>query len=162
MVAAPPQPLAGVDAALAWLRARGARRLATDSRKVEAGDAFIAWPGYAFDARQFAGDALAAGAVACLVEARGVEPFAFADERIATLPGLKAATGELASRWFGEPTRALDVIAITGTNGKTTVTSLTGLLCERAGLSVRLAGNISPAALDVLRQALADDDLPEA
>src|SRR5450830_1885595 len=42
------------------------------------------------------------------------------------------------------------MIAITGTNGKTTVTSLVGLLCERAGLSVRLAGNISPAALDVL------------
>ena len=86
--------LAGVDAALAWLRARGAHRLATDSRKVEAGDAFIAWPGYAFDARQFVADALAAGAVACLVEARGVEPFAFADERIAALPGLKAATGD--------------------------------------------------------------------
>ena len=46
------------------------------------------------------------------------------------------------------------VIAITGTNGKTTVTSLTGLLCQRAGLSTVLAGNISPAALDVLREAL--------
>jgi UDP-N-acetylmuramoylalanine--D-glutamate ligase len=49
------------------------------------------------------------------------------------------------------------VIAITGTNGKTTVTSLTGLLCQRAGLSTRLAGNISPAALDVLREALEQD-----
>ncbi|WP_426208092.1 UDP-N-acetylmuramoyl-L-alanine--D-glutamate ligase [Massilia sp. TWP1-3-3] len=46
------------------------------------------------------------------------------------------------------------VIAITGTNGKTTVTSLTGLLCERAGLRTRVAGNISPAALDVLREVL--------
>ncbi|WP_426173394.1 UDP-N-acetylmuramoyl-L-alanine--D-glutamate ligase [Massilia sp. TWR1-2-2] len=54
------------------------------------------------------------------------------------------------------------VIAITGTNGKTTVTSLTGLLCQRAGLSTRLAGNISPAALDVLREALRDDALPQA
>ncbi len=54
------------------------------------------------------------------------------------------------------------VIAITGTNGKTTVTSLTGLLCQRAGLSTRLAGNISPAALDVLREALQDDALPQA
>jgi UDP-N-acetylmuramoylalanine--D-glutamate ligase len=54
------------------------------------------------------------------------------------------------------------VIAITGTNGKTTVTSLTGLLCRRAGLSTRVAGNISPAALDVLREALAADDLPQA
>ena len=59
------------------------------------------------------------------------------------------------------------VIAITGTNGKTTVTSLTGQLCERAGLVTRVAGNISPAALDVLREVLdqAADDvalLPQA
>lgn len=53
------------------------------------------------------------------------------------------------------------VIAITGTNGKTTVTSLTGLLCERAGLSVKVAGNISPAMLDVLREALDADALPQ-
>ncbi len=54
------------------------------------------------------------------------------------------------------------VIAITGTNGKTTVTSLTGLLCRRAGLAVQVAGNISPAALDVLRDALEGDNLPQA
>jgi len=54
------------------------------------------------------------------------------------------------------------VIAITGTNGKTTVTSLTGLLCRRAGLSTRVAGNISPAALDVLRECLDGEDLPQA
>jgi UDP-N-acetylmuramoylalanine--D-glutamate ligase len=54
------------------------------------------------------------------------------------------------------------VIAITGTNGKTTVTSITGLLCRRAGLSTRVAGNISPAALDVLREVLAADELPQA
>jgi UDP-N-acetylmuramoylalanine--D-glutamate ligase len=50
------------------------------------------------------------------------------------------------------------VLAITGTNGKTTVTSLTGMLCRRAGLSTKVAGNISPAVLDVLRQALIDDE----
>jgi UDP-N-acetylmuramoylalanine--D-glutamate ligase len=54
------------------------------------------------------------------------------------------------------------VIAITGTNGKTTVTSLTGQLCQRAGLTTRVAGNISPAALDVLREALEGDALPQA
>jgi UDP-N-acetylmuramoylalanine--D-glutamate ligase len=58
------------------------------------------------------------------------------------------------------------IIAITGTNGKTTVTSLTGLLCRRAGLTTRVAGNISPAALDVLREVLdnaqSPDDLPQA
>ena len=148
MAAASSQPLANVDAALAWLRARGARRLATDSRKVEAGDAFIAWPGYAFDARQFVADALAAGAFACLVEARGVEPFAFADERIAALPGLKAATGDLASRWFGEPTRALDVVAVTGTNGKTSSAWWTAqalaLLGRRAGVIGTLGAGEPP------------------
>jgi len=49
------------------------------------------------------------------------------------------------------------VLAITGTNGKTTVTSLTGNLCRRAGLRTKVAGNISPAVLDVLREALIED-----
>jgi len=53
------------------------------------------------------------------------------------------------------------LIAITGTNGKTTVTTLVGQLCERAGKSVRVAGNISPAALDVLREVIDNEALPE-
>ena len=57
------------------------------------------------------------------------------------------------------------VIAITGTNGKTTTTALVGQLCERAGKAVAVAGNISPAALDKLMACLdsADGlrDLPE-
>jgi UDP-N-acetylmuramoylalanine--D-glutamate ligase len=53
------------------------------------------------------------------------------------------------------------VIAITGTNGKTTVTSMVGLLCQRAGMTVQVAGNISPAALDVLRSMLDADTLPQ-
>jgi len=53
------------------------------------------------------------------------------------------------------------IIAITGTNGKTTATRLTGELCRAAGLSVNVAGNISPAALDVLREAIATDSLPD-
>lgn len=53
------------------------------------------------------------------------------------------------------------LIAITGTNGKTTVTSLTGMLCERAGLSVQVAGNISPAVLDVLCDKLDREELPQ-
>jgi len=54
---------------------------------------------------------------------------------------------------------APQVIAITGTNGKTTTTTLTGLLVERAGRSVVLAGNIGPTMLDTLAARL--DDLPE-
>jgi UDP-N-acetylmuramoylalanine--D-glutamate ligase len=53
------------------------------------------------------------------------------------------------------------VIAITGTNGKTTVTSLTGQLCARAGLTVKVAGNISPAMLDVLCDSLDAETLPQ-
>ncbi len=52
------------------------------------------------------------------------------------------------------------VLAITGTNGKTTTTSLTRLLVERCGLSVMAAGNISPAALDALTLAVQNDTLP--
>ncbi|MRX07888.1 UDP-N-acetylmuramoyl-L-alanine--D-glutamate ligase [Pseudoduganella sp. FT25W] len=54
------------------------------------------------------------------------------------------------------------IIAITGTNGKTTVTTLVGQLCERAGKTVRVAGNISPAALDVLREVLDASPAPIA
>lgn len=53
------------------------------------------------------------------------------------------------------------VLAVTGTNGKTTVTSLTGKLCERAGLTTKVAGNISPAALDVLRECIDGQTLPQ-
>jgi UDP-N-acetylmuramoylalanine--D-glutamate ligase len=57
------------------------------------------------------------------------------------------------------------VLAITGTNGKTTTTALTGQLCERAGKKVAVAGNISPAALDKLMACLNDvdqiEDMPD-
>lgn len=53
------------------------------------------------------------------------------------------------------------LIAITGTNGKTTTTRLVGHLCRQAGLRVAVAGNISPAALESLREALVHDDLPQ-
>ena len=49
---------------------------------------------------------------------------------------------------------AAAVLAVTGTNGKTTTTALTGQLCERAGKKVAVAGNISPAALDKLISCL--------
>lgn len=54
------------------------------------------------------------------------------------------------------------LLAITGTNGKTTVTTLTGLLLERAGFSVAVAGNIGPCLLDTLTEALEADALPQA
>jgi UDP-N-acetylmuramoylalanine--D-glutamate ligase len=53
------------------------------------------------------------------------------------------------------------VVGITGTNGKTTTARLTGLLIERAGRAVAVAGNISPTALDALRERVRDDHLPD-
>ena len=54
------------------------------------------------------------------------------------------------------------VLGITGTNGKTTVTSLTGRLLENAGLSVGVAGNIGPTLLDTLSQRIDAETLPQA
>ena len=56
---------------------------------------------------------------------------------------------------------APQVIAVTGTNGKTTVTSLTGQLIERAGKSVAVAGNIGPSLLDTLSERMDNNTLPD-
>jgi UDP-N-acetylmuramoylalanine--D-glutamate ligase len=57
-----------------------------------------------------------------------------------------------------ESSYAISVLAVTGTNGKTTTTALTGQLCERAGKKVAIAGNISPAALEKLMSCLDGSD----
>jgi UDP-N-acetylmuramoylalanine--D-glutamate ligase len=56
---------------------------------------------------------------------------------------------------------APQLLAVTGTNGKTTTTAMCGLLVERAGRSVAVAGNIGPTLLDTLAARLAADDLPQ-
>ncbi|MBP9906453.1 MAG: UDP-N-acetylmuramoyl-L-alanyl-D-glutamate--2,6-diaminopimelate ligase [Rhodoferax sp.] len=109
------------DAAF-WLRAQVTGRLCTDSRTVRAGDGFLAWPGAAADARAHVAAALAQGAAACLVEQAGVEAFALDDVRVAAYRGLKAASGRIASDYFADPSRRLAVLAVTGTNGKTSST----------------------------------------
>jgi UDP-N-acetylmuramoyl-L-alanyl-D-glutamate--2,6-diaminopimelate ligase len=102
-----------------WLRERVTGELRCDSRHLRAGDGFVAWPGAATDGRRFVVDALRAGASAALVELEGVESHGFTDERIAAVPGLKACAGAIASAYHGMPSAALDMVAITGTNGKT-------------------------------------------
>jgi UDP-N-acetylmuramyl-tripeptide synthetase len=112
--------LNSVEQAGAWLRERVATgALHTDSRRVKAGDAFIAWPGAAVDGRQYVSSALQAGAAACLVEAQGAQTYGFQDPRVAQFEGLKAASGLIAAAYFEQPSKSLDVIAVTGTNGKT-------------------------------------------
>jgi len=102
-----------------WLHGRVRGVLQTDSRRVGAGDGFIAWPGAARDGRQFVPGALAQGALACLVERSGADVYGFADEHIAAYTGLKAASGPIAAAYYEQPSQQLDVLAVTGTNGKT-------------------------------------------
>jgi len=102
-----------------WLRSRVRGALHADSRAVGAGDGFIAWPGAATDGRRFVAAALAQGASACLVEHEGSAAFGFEGEAIATYAGLKAATGPIAAAYYDTPSASLDLIAVTGTNGKT-------------------------------------------
>lgn len=116
----PIQILNNAAEAVAWLRSRVQGDLQTDSRKVKAGDAFVAWPGAATDGRAYVGKALEQGAAAVLVEADGLQAFDLSGDRIAALKGLKAATGLIADQWFAHPSGELDVLAVTGTNGKTT------------------------------------------
>ncbi|MBT9493511.1 MAG: UDP-N-acetylmuramoyl-L-alanyl-D-glutamate--2,6-diaminopimelate ligase [Paucibacter sp.] len=107
------------EACARWLQEWTTGVLRTDSRAVQPGDAFIAWPGYARDGREFVAQALAAGASTCLVEDAGVESYGFVDARVASLPELKSKTGLIAAAYYGQPSKALNVIATTGTNGKT-------------------------------------------
>ena len=113
------QRLHSPEQAAAWLRSRVRGTLHTDSRRVGAGDGFIAWPGAARDGRHFVSDALAQGAVACVVEQQGVEAFGFESGPIATYDGLKAASGPIAAAYYEQPSQQIEVLAVTGTNGKT-------------------------------------------
>ena len=134
--------LESVAAANAFLAARGVSSLATDSRRVGPGAAFIAWPGHMQDGRSHVASALAAGAAACVVEAEGVEAFAFDDARIAALPSLKARTGEIASAFFGAPSEHLQVIAATGTNGKTSTAWWTAQALTALGQRCGVVGTL--------------------
>jgi UDP-N-acetylmuramoyl-L-alanyl-D-glutamate--2,6-diaminopimelate ligase len=107
------------EQAAQWLHSRVTGQLRTDSRQLVAGDGFIAWPGAATDGRQHVAAALAQGAGACLVELSGVEDFSLSGDAVAAYPQLKAAAGAIAAAYYLHPSHSLDVLAVTGTNGKT-------------------------------------------
>ena len=102
-----------------WLRDQGARRLVSDSRDLQAGDAFVAWPGSGRDGREYVADSLRAGASACLIESDGAERWTLPEDRVAAVVGLKAVAGHIASHFHGHPSARVPVTAVTGTNGKT-------------------------------------------
>ena len=101
-----------------WLRAvlpEGAA-LVADSRAVTPGDAFFAYPGEQADGRRFIDQAIARGAAAIVAELGDAGASAVPWRNVA---GLKRACGPIADVYHGHPTARLDVVAVTGTNGKT-------------------------------------------
>ncbi|MCG3185932.1 MAG: UDP-N-acetylmuramoyl-L-alanyl-D-glutamate--2,6-diaminopimelate ligase [Rhodocyclaceae bacterium] len=110
---------------LTELAARGvtATGLATDSRTLQPGDVFLAWPGARDDARRHIGDALARGAAAVLYEPAGFEPSESGPTAVPLIAvdGLRALSGYLADALYGHPSAHLFVVGVTGTNGKTSV-----------------------------------------
>ncbi|UHL65822.1 UDP-N-acetylmuramoyl-L-alanine--D-glutamate ligase [Paralcaligenes sp. KSB-10] len=161
----------GVAAAL-WCADRGARLRVLDTREQPG-----AWPalreqlGEAAAECRFGAAALVEDAlldVSMVVLSPGLSP---RDEPVRSFLALVAERGievlgeiELFARALSDMAEQgyqPKVLAVTGTNGKTTVTAMARQLCEAGGLKARAAGNISPAALTALREALAADDLPE-
>ena len=126
-----------------WLRTQVRGMLHTDSRRVGAGDGFIAWPGGVTDGRQFVASALKQGASACMVEQSGADAFAWGENpAIATYDGLKAASGLIASAYYEQPSQALDVVAITGTNGKTSTAWWLAHALQNAGKRCAMVGTL--------------------
>jgi UDP-N-acetylmuramoyl-L-alanyl-D-glutamate--2,6-diaminopimelate ligase len=148
-----------------WLHAQVQGVLHTDSRRVTPGDGFIAWPGAASDGRRHVPAALRQGAGACLVEHQGVDAFqhdfqnafqdAFQDANtqgvsddmaaphaLASYTDLKAASGPIAAAYYEQPSRALDVLAITGTNGKTSTAWWLAHALGRVGQRCAVVGTL--------------------
>jgi UDP-N-acetylmuramoyl-L-alanyl-D-glutamate--2,6-diaminopimelate ligase len=140
------------SAAAHWLAMHCRGTLRTDHRQVRPGDAFLAWPGRVHDARAHLDAAWAAGAVACLLEREGLNAVAGdalpaaagpqADRPLAAFSGLRREAGEIASLYWGVPTKGLDVVAVTGTNGKTSTTWWIAQALRQVGRRCAVAGTL--------------------
>ncbi len=127
-----------------WLRQRGVRRLHTDSRKVVAGDAFLAWPGARHDGRRHIDASLQRGAAACLIEADGFQqgPTTAMTQACATYDQLKGACGPIAAEYYEHPSRQMEVLALTGTNGKTSCAWWLAQALTRLGQRCAMVGTL--------------------
>lgn len=113
-----------VLAIVQWLRQQtehGAD-LKLDSRDIQAGDVFVASKGQQNDGAQYIQGAIENGAVAVLLDADS-EKIVDANIPILSVSNLRSLLGELADEWYGKPSETVKVIAITGTNGKTSCAS---------------------------------------
>jgi UDP-N-acetylmuramyl-tripeptide synthetase len=147
----PPAPIDSASAALQWLSALGVQPagVASDSRRVRPGDLFLAYPGDLADGRHYVADAIAHGAAAVLWEAGG--GFVWnSDWPVANRPAsdLRAFAGPLAHSIFGHPSERLSLVAITGTNGKTTISQWIAQTHPRSCAIIGTLGAGLPGQLD--------------
>jgi UDP-N-acetylmuramoyl-L-alanyl-D-glutamate--2,6-diaminopimelate ligase len=123
------------------------RELAYDARDVPASSLFFCIPGATADGHDFAADAVAAGAVALVVE----RPLDL-DVPQVVVPSVRAAMPRAAVAFFGDPTAELPVAAITGTNGKTTTAYLLWSILDAAGERPALLTNVERRVGDEVRE----------
>ena len=126
------------------------RRLTADSRRVEPGVAFAAYPGSANDGRTFIADAIARGAAGVLWEPH---QFAWQPEWRApnvAVPGLKHTIGAVADFVYGSPSSALWMIGVTGTNGKTSCTHWIAEALEHCGRRAAVIGTLGNGLVGAL------------
>ncbi|PVZ16115.1 MULTISPECIES: UDP-N-acetylmuramoyl-L-alanyl-D-glutamate--2,6-diaminopimelate ligase [unclassified Pseudomonas] len=100
------------------------RELTLDSRQVRPGDLFLAVPGGRADGRDHIEEALAHGAAAVAYESEGATVLPLTNVPLIPVKGLVAQLSAIAGSFYNEPGRHLDLIGVTGTNGKTTTTQL--------------------------------------
>jgi UDP-N-acetylmuramoyl-L-alanyl-D-glutamate--2,6-diaminopimelate ligase len=128
---------AGVDAEMSGDAGAEIADLAYDSRRVGPGTLFFCFRGERSDGHDFASAAVEAGAAALVVE-RPLE----LDLPQARVDDARAAMAPIAAAFNGDPTAELNVVGITGTNGKTTTAFLVRHLLEAAGRSCGLLGTV--------------------
>jgi UDP-N-acetylmuramoyl-L-alanyl-D-glutamate--2,6-diaminopimelate ligase len=114
--------------------------IAIDSRQVRSGDVFLAFPGEHVDGRLFVDQAIAAGAVAVVAETGFVRDDLSVPLAIAM--HLRARASEIAGRFYDQPSKAISVIGVTGTNGKTSCTQLLAQALHLAGQSCGVIGTL--------------------
>lgn len=118
------------------------RDLQLDSRRLDAGDLFMAMPGERVDGRHFIDQAIRAGAAVIMAEATEEGLEVRDGVPVLGVPGLRNQTGALAARFFNEPGDAMTVIAVTGTNGKTSTAWFLRDALEALGKPCGLIGTL--------------------
>lgn len=118
------------------------RELTLDSRNVRAGDLFLAVPGGKLDGRAHIADALKRGAAAVAYEVEGATVLPITDAPLIPVKGLAAQLSDIAGRFYGDPSRSLNLVGVTGTNGKTSVTQLVAQALDQLGQHCGIVGTL--------------------